>query len=33
VTHDNTLVDAYNKRVITLNSGHVVSDREGGYVL
>ncbi len=33
VTHDNTLVDAYNKRVITLNTGHVVSDREGGYVL
>ena len=33
VTHDKTLVDAYNKRVITLNSGHIVSDREGGYVL
>lgn len=33
VTHDKTLVDAYNKRVITLNTGHVVSDREGGYVL
>lgn len=33
VTHDKTLVDAYNKRVITLNTGHVVSDREGGYTL
>ncbi len=33
VTHDNKLVDDYNKRVITLNTGHVVSDREGGYVL
>ena len=33
VTHDKGLVDTYNKRVISLYGGAVVSDREGGYAL
>lgn len=33
VTHDKTLVDSFNKRVISLNKGHIISDKEGGYVL
>ncbi len=30
ITHDKGLVDYYNKRVITLGDGQVVSDRKGG---
>ena len=33
VTHDNNLVDSFNKRVITLSKGQVVGDRTGGYDL
>jgi len=33
VTHEKSLVDTYNKRVITISDGKVVSDREGGYAL
>ena len=31
VTHERELVDRYNKRVITIHDGEVVSDRSGGY--
>lgn len=31
VTHDKELVDTYNKRVIAINNGAIVSDRKGGY--
>lgn len=31
VTHEKELVDRYNKRVITIHDGEVVSDRAGGY--
>ena len=31
VTHDNKLVDRYKKRVVTIKSGEVASDRSGGY--
>lgn len=30
ITHDKNLVDYYNKRVVTLGDGQVVSDRKGG---
>lgn len=30
ITHDKDLVDYYNKRVVTLADGQVVSDRKGG---
>ena len=30
ITHEKDLVDYYNKRVVTLGDGQVVSDREGG---
>ncbi len=33
VTHEKSLVDTFNKRVITISDGKVVSDREGGYAL
>ena len=32
VTHEKTLVDRFSKRVVTINSGRVVSDQIGGYV-
>lgn len=31
VTHEKDLVDTYNKRVISIENGRVVSDRTGGY--
>ena len=31
VTHDNTLVNEFNKRVIHIENGRVVSDQVGGY--
>lgn len=31
VTHDKGLVDSFNKRVITLESGKIISDEQGGY--
>ena len=31
VTHDNTLVNEFNKRVIHLEKGRVISDQVGGY--
>ncbi len=31
VTHEKTLVDRFNKRVITISEGKVTSDRMGGY--
>jgi len=33
VTHEKELVNNFNKRVITLKQGSVVSDRKGGYAL
>lgn len=30
-THDKTIVDAMQRRVIVLEDGHVVSDKKGGY--
>ena len=33
VTHEKELVNRYNKRVITIKSGRVVSDHKGGYAL
>lgn len=33
VTHEKTLVDRFNKRVITITDGKVFSDRTGGYSL
>lgn len=32
VTHEKDLVDRFGKRVITIDSGHVVNDGVGGYV-
>ena len=32
VTHEKDLVDRFGKRVVTIESGHVVNDRVGGYV-
>ena len=32
VTHEKDLVDRFGKRVITIESGHVVNDCVGGYV-
>ena len=32
VTHEKDLVDHFGKRVITIDSGHVVNDSVGGYV-
>ena len=32
VTHEKDLVDRFGKRVITIDSGHVVNDSVGGYV-
>ena len=32
VTHDKDLVDRFGKRVITIDSGHVINDGVGGYV-
>ncbi len=31
VTHELELVDQFDKRVVTIDSGHIVSDRMGGY--
>ncbi len=31
VTHEKTLVDAFEKRVITISKGSVISDEKGGY--
>ena len=31
VTHDNTLVNEFNKRVIHIEKGRVTSDQVGGY--
>ena len=31
VTHEKELVNAFSKRVITIDEGHVVGDAEGGY--
>lgn len=31
VTHEKSLVDRFNKRVVTIDNGMVVSDRTGGY--
>ena len=33
VTHDKNLVDTFNKRVISLKDGKIVSDQTGGYVI
>ena len=32
VTHEKNLVDRFGKRVVTIDSGHVVNDSVGGYV-
>lgn len=32
VTHEKDLVDRFGKRVITIDSGHVINDSIGGYV-
>ena len=32
VTHEKNLVDRFGKRVITIDSGHVINDSVGGYV-
>ena len=32
VTHEKDLVDRFGKRVITIDSGHVINDSVGGYV-
>ena len=32
VTHEKDLVDHFGKRVITIDSGHVINDSVGGYV-
>ena len=32
VTHEKNLVDRFGKRVITIESGHVINDSVGGYV-
>ena len=32
VTHEKKLVDRFGKRVITIDSGHVINDSVGGYV-
>ena len=31
VTHDNTLVNEFNKRVIRIDKGRITSDQVGGY--
>ena len=31
VTHEKTLVDTFNKRVVTIQGGSLISDRTGGY--
>ena len=31
VTHEKELVNAFSKRVIAIDNGHVVSDGKGGY--
>ncbi len=31
VTHERELVDQFDKRVVTIDSGHIISDRMGGY--
>ncbi len=33
VTHDKDLVNTFNKRVITLEDGKVISDQTGGYII
>lgn len=33
VTHDKSLVDRLNKRVVTIDNGMIISDRTGGYTL
>ena len=33
VTHDKSLVDRFNKRVITLQDGKIIGDQTGGYVI
>ena len=32
VTHEKDLVDHFGKRVVTIDSGHVINDSVGGYV-
>jgi len=32
VTHEKSLVDRFGKRVVTIESGHVINDSVGGYV-
>ena len=32
VTHEKTLVDMYNKRVVMIDDGKVISDKTGGYL-
>ena len=32
VTHEKNLVDRFGKRVVTIDSGHVINDSVGGYV-
>ncbi len=32
VTHAKNIVDIFGKRVIAIDNGHVISDKEGGYV-
>ena len=32
VTHEKDLVDRFGKRVVTIDSGHVINDSVGGYV-
>jgi len=32
VTHEKDLVDRFGKRVVTIESGHVINDSVGGYV-
>ena len=32
VTHEKDLVNRFGKRVVTIESGHVISDQVGGYV-
>ena len=33
VTHDKDLVNTFNKRVITLEDGKIISDQTGGYII
>ena len=32
VTHEKDLVNRFGKRVVTIDSGHVINDSVGGYV-